>query len=63
MITTEKQYTDFYLDNDIEPKMNYEEYLHYNLRKLQASTEPTAEALIEEIEDMLESLEKQDVQR
>ena len=63
MITTEKQYTDFYLDNDIEPKMNYEEYLHYNLRKLQASTEPTAEALIEEIEDKLKSLEKQDVQR
>lgn len=57
MITTKEQYEDFYVSNDVKPNMTYEEYLHYNLRKLQASTEPTAEALIEEIEDKLKSLE------
>jgi hypothetical protein len=57
MITTKEQYEAFYVSNDVKPNMTYEEYLHYNLRKLQASTEPTAEALIEEIEDKLKSLE------
>ncbi|MDA8817027.1 hypothetical protein N9N32_00185 [Alphaproteobacteria bacterium] len=63
MITTKEQYEAFYVSNDVEPTMTYKEYLHYNLRKLQGSTEPSSEALIEAIEDMLESLEKKDVQR
>jgi len=63
MITTKEQYEAFYVSNDVTPKMTYKEYLFYNLNKLQGSTEPSAEALIEAIHDMLESLEKQDVQR